>query len=77
MLTEGDVERIAQRIYQLLMGTTDDLVSTSDICRLTGRSRRTVYRKIEEGALPAPKKVGRELGGERSEVLKARLKGKI
>ncbi len=77
-MTENEIERIAQRVAQLLLqGTSTELVTTSDICRLTGKSRRTVYRKIEEGILPKPQRVGRELVFDRATFLKARMQGKI
>ena len=36
----------------------DTLLGTKDVCRITGRSRSSIFRDIESGRFPAPVKIG-------------------
>lgn len=36
----------------------DALLGTKDVCRITGRSRSSIFRDIEYGRFPRPVKIG-------------------
>ena len=46
------------RIFQLLKDRTVELISTSQACELLGISRTTMWRRVESGAIPEPRRVG-------------------
>lgn len=36
----------------------DPLVSMRDVCAMTRLSRATIYRRLEDGSFPRPKRIG-------------------
>ena len=36
----------------------DPLVSMHDVCAMTRLSRATIYRRLEDGSFPPPKRIG-------------------
>jgi predicted DNA-binding transcriptional regulator AlpA len=49
-------------------GTPAGYVNMAELCQLFGRSRKTIHRMVETGALPRPLKFGRQNIWEQKEI---------
>ncbi len=64
------------RMIQTAQAPMDQLLSTRDVVRTTGRHRCTIYRWVRDGVFP-PKRAGGGRGWLRSDVERWLLNGRV
>lgn len=45
------------------------LITMAEVCRLTGLSRPTVYRRCDAGDMPRPVRIGRSVRWRRADII--------